>query len=70
MCYTKQCCAQVNGRRCENETIRPTADHCATHYTKAVKLYKNYKRICAKAYELDIEKTCETIEEQIKYLQS
>jgi hypothetical protein len=63
-----QCCAVLrNKERCYREAIDHTT-HCVEHHTKALQLYNKYKKICDVAYELDIEKEIENVEDRVKHL--
>ena len=63
-----QCCSYgPDNTRCLNIIIK-ASNHCALHYRKAIKLYKNYKKICNIAYNLDINKEIPNLENKRKYL--
>jgi len=71
MSTTEQCRAPgSNGKRCKNLVIDNNKLHCSQHYTKAVKLYNDYKKICksAEGYDMDNVKTLPSVSEKIKYL--
>lgn len=68
MCDSKnQCCAPVNNRRCQNNTINGS-HHCSEHHDISKKLYLDYKKICDVAYSFDINKSIENVNHRIKYL--
>ena len=68
-CEINQCCAVVqNNKRCSNLSINPHMNHCSIHHDNAVKLYTQYKQICEVAYNLDINKSINNMNDQIKHL--
>src|SRR5438876_10338455 len=63
-----QCCAiTLDNKRCQNLVIK-SSKHCSSHYNNALKLYKNYKKICDVAYNLDVDKHINDPNEKAKYL--
>lgn len=67
-CEGNQCCARTpDNKRCSN-SVYHDSNHCKTHYPKAIKLYKEYKKICNVAYDLDIDQEKgPDIEKDIRY---
>src|SRR5437868_9122502 len=67
-CKENQCCAVTDdNKRCLNSAIHGTF-HCNIHYTKAIKLYKNYKRVCETAYKLNINQNFDNINDRIAHI--
>ena len=67
-CREIQCCAITSdNKRCTNEVIKDS-NHCRVHYDNAIKLYKNYKKICDVAYNFDLNMIICDVKEHINYI--
>lgn len=62
-----QCAAYLGNKRCINETVN-SSNHCELHRTKAKKLYLEYKALCDKVENLDLNKQFDKVDDRIEYI--
>ena len=68
MCHNIICCAPTENGRCTQQTLNENCDHCSAHHDIALKLYLEYKEICAIANSKNIDIKISDPQKQIKYL--
>ncbi|AYV83897.1 MAG: hypothetical protein Hyperionvirus13_40 [Hyperionvirus sp.] len=71
MCDRRQCCAphvEEKDKRCPNETNMRSSHHCDDHFGKAIQLYKKYKLLSDKVYNMDPEREFRDRGKKIQYL--